>query len=76
MDEYKINNEYLLQAIWGGYLCANSCLKNYNGYVNSDDNDYLRSFIEFCVAFNFNIHRVPGYEPYYIKDGTICKMFH
>lgn len=76
MEEYKISNEYLLQAIWGGYMCNNGCLKNCNGYVNSDDNNYGRGLIEYCVATNFNIHRVPGYEPYYIKDGTMFKMFH
>lgn len=38
--------------------------------------EFGRGFIEFCLAKNFNIHRVPGFEQFYRKDGTAQQMFH
>lgn len=74
MEEFHLTSELLLQAFWGGYMCNNNCLKRCQGYFNADVGDFGRGFIEYCVAKNFNIHRVPGYEQYYIKDGTAMKM--
>lgn len=76
MKEFHLKNELLLQAFWGGYMCKNNCLKHCQGYFNADVGDYGRGFIEYCIARNFNIHRVPGYEQYYLKDGTEMNMLH
>lgn len=76
MKEFHLTNELLLQAFWGGYICKNNYLTHCQGYFNADTGDYGRGFIEYCIARIFNIHRVPGYEQYYIKDGTTMKMFH
>lgn len=76
MNEFKLQNELLLKSFWGGYLCdKNKKLLHCNGYFNADQGDYGRGFIEFCIAKIFNIHRVPGYEQYYIKDGCQMNMF-
>ena len=76
MKEFHLKNELLLQAFWGGYMCKNNCLKHCQGYFNADAGNYGRGFIEYCIARNFNIHRVPGYEQYYLKDGTKMNMLH
>lgn len=74
MREFEIKNELLQQAIWGGYLCKNGALKDSCGYFNTDTNDYGRGFLEFCYSKIFDIHRVPGFEQYYIQDATNMKM--
>lgn len=74
MREFEIKNELLQQAIWGGYLCKNGALKNRCGYFNTDTNNYGRGFLEFCYSKIFDIHRVPGFEQYYIQDATNMKL--
>lgn len=76
VKEFHLTNELLLQAFWGGYMCKNNCLTRCQGYFNADTGDYGRGFIEYCIARIFNIHRVPGYEQYYLKDGKKVKMLH
>lgn len=76
MKEFQLKNELLLQAFWGGTLCKNNYLERCTGYFNNDKGDYGRGFIEFCIARNFNIHRIPGYEQFYLKDGSQMKMFY
>lgn len=70
MNEFHLTSELLLQSFWGGYLCKNDCLTHCQGYFNSDAGDFGRGFVEYCVARIFNIHRVPGYEQYYIRNGV------
>ena len=74
MREFEIKNELLQQAIWGGYLCKNGALKNSCGYFNTDTDNYGRGFLEFCYSKIFDIHRVPGFEQYYIQDATNMKL--
>jgi len=76
MEEFKLKSELLLQSFWGGYMCKNGCLSQCNGYFNADNGDFGRGFIEYCVSRIFNIHRVPGYEQYYLKDGSWMQMCH
>lgn len=76
MKEFHLTNELLLQTFWGGYMCKNNCLTHCQGYFNADTGDYGRGLIEYCIAKVFNIHRLPGYEQYYIKDGTRMNMLH
>lgn len=76
MKEFQLKNELLLQAFWGGFICDKNHFKRCQGYFYADTGNYGRGFIEFCIAKNFNIHRVPGYEQYYIQDGTSMSMFH
>lgn len=76
MEEFHLTSELLLQAFWGGYMCNKNCLKRCQGYFNEDVGDFGRGIIEYCVAKNFNIHRVPGYGQYYIKDGGAIRMLH
>lgn len=70
MNEFHLASELLLQAFWGGFICKNDYLPHCQGYFNSDQGNYGRGFIEYCVARIFNIHRVPGHEQFYIKNGT------
>lgn len=76
MEEFHLTSELLLQAFWGGHICNKVGFKRCQGYFNADVGSFGRGFIEFCIARNFNIHRVPGYEQYYIKDGTEMQMLH
>lgn len=74
MNEFHLTSELLLQAFWGGYMCKNDCLTRCQGYFNSDTEDFGRGFVEYCVARMFNIHRVPGHEQFYIKNGVNYAM--
>ena len=78
MNEFHLTSELLLQAFWGGFMCENNCLTRCQGYFNSDDGNFGRGFIEYCVARIFDIHRVPGHEQFYIKNGinyTMCREY-
>lgn len=70
MNEFHLKNELLIQAFWGGLTCKNSLLPQCRGYFNSDSGDFGRSFVEYCVARIFNIHRVPGHEQYYNRTSS------
>lgn len=74
-NEYRVKSELLLEAMWGDNVCHNRVMPDCVGYFNadSDRNSYGRGFLEFCVSRNFNIHRLPGYEQYYIQDGTALR---
>lgn len=61
MNEFHINNKILHAAIWGGTECYQM-----HGYVNADTNNMGRALIEYFTSRYFNIHRLPGYEPYYL----------
>lgn len=74
MNEFRLTSELLLQAFWGGYMCKNDCLTHCQGYFNSDTGDFGRGFVEYCVARIFNIHRVPGHEQFYIRNGVNYAM--
>ena len=74
MNEFHLTSELLLQAFWGGFMCKNNCLTHCHGYFNSDEGNYGRGFIEYCVARIFGIHRVPGHEQFYIKNGVNYTM--
>lgn len=76
MREFHVTNELLLQAFWGGTMCRNNCFTQCTGYFYSDEYSFGRGFIEFCIARIFNIHRVPGFEQHYLKDGSSIKMLH
>lgn len=64
-DKFTIKNEYLVQAMWGGYLIDNCCFKYCNGYFNYDDHRLGRQFLEYCYSVIFGIHIVPGFETGY-----------
>lgn len=70
MKEFCLKSELLLQAFWGGYMCKNNCFTHCQGYFNLDEGKYGRGFIEYCIARNFGIHRVPGHEQFYLKNST------
>lgn len=74
MNEFHLTSELLLQAFWGGFMCKNNCLTHCHGYFNSDEGNYGRGFIEYCVARIFDIHRVPGHEQFYIRNGVDYAM--
>lgn len=69
MNTYKIQSPLLLTAIFGKTNCKH-LLSGCNGYLNCDYNNIGREFIEFCISKMFNIHRVPGFEPFYLNDGA------
>lgn len=75
MNEFHLTSKLLLQAFWGGFMCKNNCLTHCHGYFYSDEGNYGRGFIEYCVARIFGIHRVPGYEQFYNKNGINYEMY-
>lgn len=69
MNTYKIQSPLLLTAIFGKTNCKH-LLSGCNGYLNCDYNNIGRGFIEFCISKIFNIHRIPGFEQFYLKTGA------
>lgn len=70
MEKYSFKNRLLKEALWGRNFCKKDLLKSTNGYFNSDNGEKGRAVIEYCAQKVFNIHRFPGFEPYYLKSCT------
>jgi hypothetical protein len=49
-------------ALFGGTECH-----QWSGYINADTGSYGRALIEYFTAMKFGIHRIPGFEPHYLK---------
>lgn len=69
MNTYKIQSPLLLTAIFGKTNCKH-LLSGCNGYLYCDYNNIGRGFIEFCISKIFNIHRIPGFEQFYLNTGA------
>ena len=67
MDTFTIKNQLLNDALFGDAVC----IKKSTGYFYADKKHFGRAFIEFCTMRIFNIHRMPGFEPFYISQN-IC----
>jgi hypothetical protein len=64
MKEFEIKSPLLYAAIFGDLECY-----HINGYLNTDTGDYGRALIEYFAARRFGIHRIPGFEPHYLKGS-------
>ncbi len=62
MKEFEIKSPLLHAAIFGDLDCYHM-----NGYLNVDEGNYGRALIEYFSARRFGIHRIPGFEPHYLK---------
>ena len=71
---FNIKSPLLLDAFFGNA----QCIKNCSGYLYEDKNHLGRSFIEFCMARIFKIHRLPGFESFYVRNvssNTLRKAY-
>jgi|GEM_PF-2274798 hypothetical protein len=73
MNTYKIQSPLLLAAIFGKTNCKH-LLSGCNGYLYCDYNNIGRGFIEFCISKIFNIHRIPGFEQFYLNTGASLEL--
>lgn len=67
MEKFTFKSELIKEALWGRNYCDDDLLKSTNGYFNADTGRKGRAVAEYLVQHIFNIHRFPGFEPYYIK---------
>ena len=68
MEKYQIKNPLIQNAIFGATQCEHVCMPACHGYVQSDKDGYGRGILEYLASVHFNIHRFPGFEPYYFES--------
>lgn len=61
-----VENRLLHDAIWGDVECPHDKKTRFTGYINANSDPVGRAFIEYCIARNLRIFRLPqcGYDHY------------